>query len=772
MASPRSESLEVADYLGVLHRRWWIVVVAVVIGAVIGAAYVKVAPKTYSASVLIEVAALPNNANAVAGRTGGNVNMDNEAQVLASVAVSSIAAKTLHTSITPANLIKNISVTVPPNTTFLQVKCGMSTAREAAACANAFGNAYLAQRRDTVESGITSEVGEDNRRITSLTDRVASLKAKLSRIKGGPTTAHVRVGLALSQAQTQLAGAEAENEKLVPFLQDLNLPGNNSVGQVVTPASLPTSPSSPRQLLVLPSGVLAGLLIGLLIAFVVDLRDRRIHSARDVERYLDVPVLVNLAAGKSRLQPVLASPRTRTGQAFTELSQYVAASLGDGRHVLFVAGTSAGSGCSVMTANLAATLARTRSGVMLICADPGGTVTPALLEVSDDRGLAEILAGSASPGEVIRRVPGEPGLEVITPGLDVSAGLLNLQYEASRRLLSELRRDYHYVIVEVQSVGEDSSAFALAEFADAAVMAVEVSMTTRPGAAECLRRLDRLRTSVLGAVVLPKPDGKPARPLPQISSGRVPAQRPLTGPAERERRHGGGPAASGGLRDLGLRESPARDPGARETRESGPRESREPGPRESSARESLPRGMSRGPAANGAGAHGAAKSPKSTTGNGRGASQSPWNSSPLSFDPLGSDPIMSDSLLPDPHPRSPRPAASDPLSSSPRSAKSDPLSPASRPAKSDPLAPSSRPAKSDPLSPSPRPAKSDPLAPSPRPAKSDPLSPSSRPSGSTSSAPDPASPASADPLLADPLTSGSRSSAARHSASADKSAED
>jgi capsular polysaccharide biosynthesis protein/Mrp family chromosome partitioning ATPase len=522
-ASARPDSMELADYLGVLRRRWLIVVLLVVVGTGAGAAYAKVAPKTYSASVLIEVTALPNNANSVSGRTGGNVNMDNEAQVATSTEVAAIAARTLNDGVSALTLSKDVTVAVPPNTTFLQLKCGMSTAHQAMACANAIGRAYLSQRRSTAASGISGEVNAQNQRITQLTSRVTVLKSKVAGFKGrGKTTARVRVQLSLNQAQTQLAAAESDNAKLVPFLEDLNAPGNTMVGQVVTPAALPTSPSSPRTLLVLPSGLLAGLLLGLLGAFVLDFRDRRIHSARDVERFLDLPVLVDLAAGNSRMQPAVASPRSRTGQSFTELGQYVAASLGEGSHVIFVAGTSAGPGCSVLAANLAATLARTRSRVLLVCADPGGTVTPQLTGVANDRGLAEVLAGTAPVAEVAQQASEEPQLAVLTPGQDVSGALLSLQYEASRRLMSELRRDYRYVIVEVQSVGEDSSAFALAEFADAAVMAVETTLTTRPGAADCLQRLDRLRTSVLGAVVLPAQAGQPARPLPEVGSMRRP----------------------------------------------------------------------------------------------------------------------------------------------------------------------------------------------------------------------------------------------------------
>lgn len=516
-ASSRPDSLELGDYLSVLRRRWWVVVLLVVIGIGAAAAYVKIASKVYTGSVLVQVNPLPNSANAVAGRTTGNVNMDNEAQIVQSQQVSSLAARRLHSPLSPTQLSRDVSVSVPPNTTFLQIKCDQPTAHGAAACANAFGRAYLANRSGTAAAGISAQLNYKQTQIGALTAKVGRLKRQLN---GTPKTspAHFRLSLSLNSAQSLLAELTEQSNKLVPFRDNLLVPGNTVVGAVFTPATPPTSPSSPRALLVLPSGLLAGLLIGLLAAFGLDARDRRIHGVRDVERYLDLPVLVNLASGKSRMQPVLLSPRSRAGQAFTELSQYIAASLGEGSHVVFVAGTSAGPGCSVLAANLAATLARTRSGVVLVSANPHSTVTPGLLGVPDERGLAEVLSGAAAVGDVAHTAAEEPQLEVITPGIDVSGALLNLQYETSRRLLSELRRQYGYVIVEVQSVGEDSSAFALAEFADAAIMGVETGLTTRPAAADCLQRLDRLRTSVLGAVVLPTAGSRPPRPLPEVGS--------------------------------------------------------------------------------------------------------------------------------------------------------------------------------------------------------------------------------------------------------------
>jgi len=51
----RPDSLELADYTGVLRRRWPIVVVAAIIGVVGAFAYTLVAPKTYTAQAAVYV---------------------------------------------------------------------------------------------------------------------------------------------------------------------------------------------------------------------------------------------------------------------------------------------------------------------------------------------------------------------------------------------------------------------------------------------------------------------------------------------------------------------------------------------------------------------------------------------------------------------------------------------------------------------------------------------------------------------------------------------
>jgi Mrp family chromosome partitioning ATPase len=539
MATARPDSLELSDYLGVLRRRWWIVVVLAVVGAGLAGAYVKVAPKAYTAAALVQVNPLSNNATSAAGRTGGAVNMDNEAQIAQSNTVASAAGQALHSPLTAQALVKHISVTVPPNTTFLQISCDASTARGSAACADAFAAAYLANRLNTIVSSLSGQLAANQARVASISKVVATLKNQLQSLRPADPT-RTTITLSVSADDALLQELENSDDTMVPQLDGLSLHGNTAVGKVVTPASTPTSPSSPRKLLLLPSGLLAGLLIGLLCAYLVDRRDHRVHTAGEIERFLETPVLVTVAAKAVPANRLLSS-RSKPGQAFTELAQYAAAALGDGDHVMLVAGTSAGPGCSTVAANLAATLARTRSEVVLVCADPSSTITPRLLGVGQVRGLAEVLAGTATVDEVAVRPTGASRLQVITPGIGTS-GPLELQFEASRRLLANLREGARYVIIEAQSVGADADSFQLAEFADGVIITVETDLTIRSDAADCLNRLDRLGATVLGAAVVST--GRRGRQPASLDSEGHPALSP-----EPDRQPAGVPRRGPSLRD-------------------------------------------------------------------------------------------------------------------------------------------------------------------------------------------------------------------------------
>ena len=126
--SQEADSFEFAGYLGVLRRRWWIILVLACVGILAAGAYIAQVTQGIHrdghGQRHRDRDQPESGQGAVAGgRTNSAVNLDTEVQIVQSSSVAAIAASDLHTSLTPQALVKNISVAVPANSSVLQISC-------------------------------------------------------------------------------------------------------------------------------------------------------------------------------------------------------------------------------------------------------------------------------------------------------------------------------------------------------------------------------------------------------------------------------------------------------------------------------------------------------------------------------------------------------------------------------------------------------------------------------------------------------------------------
>jgi capsular polysaccharide biosynthesis protein len=524
--SQEADSFEFAGYLGVLRRRWWIVVILASVGILGAGAYVAGSPKGYTATATVNVTATGISQNqgggAVAGgRTSSAVNLDTEVQIVQSSSVAAIAASDLHSSLTPQALVKNISVAVPANSSVLQISCAARSAQQSAACANAFAAAYLTNRTATATNTNNAQLKTIRNQLTALEKRTAQLSIQSRSL---PVNSPQR-----ASAQAQLQTAASQLRALANQSAALSASGAAaSGGSIITKATAPTTPSSPKKKIILPGGLLAGLLIGLVIAFAWDKRDTRIKNLRSLG-HLGAPALLGLST-KDLDGRTLADPRSRAGQDFSELARSTTGSLGQDHQLVLVAGASAGAAASVVAANLAVALTRTHSAVILVCA--GGSGTTGLLGVPesrrrlDRRAAAELAAGDLSVDALALQPAGFPGLRLVV----LAEELHDLQH-AEARVLAEQLRDYaDYTVVEAPAGSAGPDSLALAEYCAAALLAVEVSATRREDIEESIQRIIRLGAPVLGLVAVPRlrlPAPLVRGPEP-LSSGSARLRTPVT----------------------------------------------------------------------------------------------------------------------------------------------------------------------------------------------------------------------------------------------------
>ena len=261
-----------------LRRRWWIILVLACVGIVGAGAYIVESPKGYTATATVNVTATgisqnPGSGAVAGGRTSSAVNLDTEVQIVQSSSVAAIAASDLHSSLTPQALVKNISVAVPANSSVLQISCTARSAQQSAACANAFAAAYLTNRTATATNTNNAELKSIRNQLTALEKRTAQLTIQSRSL---PVNSPQR-----ASAQAELQTAASQLRALANQTAALTASGAAaSGGSIITKATPPTVPSTPKKKIILPSGLLAGLLIGLLIAFAWDKRDTRIRTPR------------------------------------------------------------------------------------------------------------------------------------------------------------------------------------------------------------------------------------------------------------------------------------------------------------------------------------------------------------------------------------------------------------------------------------------------------------------------------------------------------------
>ena len=78
---------------------------------------------------------------------------------------------------------------------------------------------------------------------------------------------------------------------------------------MVTPAKVPTTPSSPKVTRNTVLGLIVGFLIGLMIAFLLERLDRRMKTVEDVEAACRLPLLAAVPHSKS----FVAEPNGKVG---------------------------------------------------------------------------------------------------------------------------------------------------------------------------------------------------------------------------------------------------------------------------------------------------------------------------------------------------------------------------------------------------------------------------------------------------------------------------
>ena len=287
-AEPRS--IDLRECWLIVRRRWVLIVVITVIGAIAGAGYAVTSAPSYAATSQVVVTGVTQGPRNQATQVNLQVNMSTEQAVAQSPPVVAQAARILNAQ--PAELqaaaAKGLSVTVPASTlttsNVLQITWKAATPGAAQAGANAFATAYLSYRHLELAGQIASLESVLKNQVTTLEKQIARLTTDLSRTSPG-SSAHESLAIRLNELTSQAGTADN---------QLASLPTYNDSGGSVIGAARPTTPSGLGHAVILVLGAMLGLFFGLVCAFMRDAFDDRVRDPAQLERRLGAPTLAVL----------------------------------------------------------------------------------------------------------------------------------------------------------------------------------------------------------------------------------------------------------------------------------------------------------------------------------------------------------------------------------------------------------------------------------------------------------------------------------------------
>lgn len=512
------QSVEFADYGEILRRRWWLIVITVIAGVAAAVVALHVLPKTYSSVALVQVKSVGEDGAVANGRTTSTLNLDTEAQLVTSNDVASRARTLMRSAESGHDLAKQVQVTVPPNTSVLSIGFDATTPAEARAGAQAFADAYLANRKDGAQADLDAQAN-------AIRNQIKQLQAQLAE-------SNRRVAAAGAKSADR-ADAQATSSALAGQIRDLNAQLSPLVGQgvnpgsVITAAQAPSSPSSPSTKLVLLSCLLAGLVAGCLLAFAVDRADRRIRDRRDLERL-----------GLDAMTGVVAVPAVRDGgsslasgqsaESLRQLRNALLAQMPGRAGSVIVANASDAAAGSAVSVSLAVTIARSGTDVVLLSANTVQCAVEQAFEVPVQPGLVDVLRARTDLDATIFDVREIPHLRVVPAGADGSLSSDLLQGPRFESVIAELTDIADVVVVDVAPTSVNADAQTLATASDG-VLLVATSLKTRRD--EVLGAVDQFRhvsARVLGSVVVS------VRRERRTNGRSAPAEPRRTGPAHRD----------------------------------------------------------------------------------------------------------------------------------------------------------------------------------------------------------------------------------------------
>ena len=283
---------------------------------------------------------------------------------------------------------------------------------------------------------------------------------------------------------------------LVDELDNAGRPAQVIGVDVVSGPTLGSSPVSPDLKKFVALGLLAGLVLGALLAVLRDLLDVTVRSAPATAELVGAPTLAVVDEDHDPKGRAEAVRQLRTNLAFVR----AAGTPTPGAEVVLVTSALGSEGKTTTALDLARSFAEAGERVLLVEADLRRPTLAPALHLEPGPGLSDVLAGQAEVAAAVRP-GGSEGLSVLPAGTVPPNPAELLGSARMADAVAGLRGAYDKVLLDAAPLLPVTDAAVCSALADGVLLVVRWGRTSRDEVTEAVTMLEQVHARVLGGVL-------------------------------------------------------------------------------------------------------------------------------------------------------------------------------------------------------------------------------------------------------------------------------
>lgn len=396
------------------------------------------------------------------------------------VSLDQVAARTAdalsESDLTVAAVSDKVAVSPAGESDLVKIEATDPDPELAATIANEFAKEFIAFRRDANRAKVLKAQGLVEARLNELTP-------------------------------AQLTGPEGEI--LEDRQRDLAVRATLQTGeaQLVQPATEPGSPSSPKTTRNVALGILLGLVLGISLALLRDQFDRRLKTVEEAEGAFGLSILGTVPESRqigdsASVEKGLRGEEAESFRMLRANLQYFG--IDQELKSILITSSSSEDGKTMVAWNLALAEVHAGKRILYVEADLRRPTIAKQLQISSEKGLGLVLAGSLEVKAAIQKAQ---GVDVLPSGPLPPNPAELIDSPRMESLLDWAEQEYDRVIVDTPPAAIVADAVPLIKRVDRVLVVVRLRRTARDAAEHLREQLTIIEAPVIGIVV----NGAPAQ---------------------------------------------------------------------------------------------------------------------------------------------------------------------------------------------------------------------------------------------------------------------